>query len=190
MRRGRPGTARAALVLAALLLAAGCGEDAPAADAGLERLRSEVALQPCPTSVGDLPDLTFPCLGGGPDVPLKGPGTGTPTLVNVYGSWCAPCQEEMPVLVAFSEKAGGKVDLLGVDTQDEPRLGLLFARDFGQRWPAVVDADGVLFRRYAPGPPVTLFVAGSGEVRFVHRGPFRSLADLEQAVETHLGVTL
>jgi len=173
-----------------LLLSTACGEDDPAADAGLDRLRTEVALAPCPSSVGDLPDLTFPCLGGGPDVPLKGPGTGTPTLVNVYGSWCAPCQEEMPVLVAFSRKAGDSVDLLGIDTQDEPRLGLLFARDFGQRWPALVDAEGVLFRRYAPGPPVTLFLDGGGEVRFVHRGPFRSLADLTQAVQKHLGVTV
>ena len=179
-------------VLAAALLVAGCGSaDEPSgggADERLTALRSEVALDPCPSSVGDLPDLTFPCLGGGPDVQLKGPGTGTPTLVNVYGSWCPPCQEEMPVLVAFRDKAAGKVALLGVDTQDEPRTGLLFARDFGQRWPAVVDADGVFFRRYAAGPPVTLFVDAEGEVRFVHRGPFRSLRDLQAAVAEHLGV--
>jgi hypothetical protein len=77
-----------------------------------------------------------------------------------------------------------------VDTQDEPRLGLLFAKDFDQHWPAVVDEQGAFFRRYSSGPPVTLFVDGAGAVRFVHRGPFRSLPDLETAVTRHLGVRL
>lgn len=185
---------RAALLVAVLALVAGCarsGEDLPEQPgAELAALRAEAALAPCPTSLGDVPDLTLPCLGGGPDVSLRGPGSGVPTLVNVYGSWCGPCQDEMPVLVAFARKAGPRVGLVGVDTQDEPRLGLQFAKDFGQHWPAVVDAEGVFFRRYASGPPVTLLLDGSGAVRFVHRGPFRDLADLEAAVRRHLGVTL
>jgi thiol-disulfide isomerase/thioredoxin len=178
------------VLAAGVLLTSACGQRAAPQEDGLAALRATVALAPCPTSVGDVPDLTLPCLGGGPDVVLKGPGTGVPTLVNAYGSWCAPCQEEMPVLAAFARKAGARVALLGVDTQDEPRLGLLFAKDFDQHWPAVVDAEGQFFRRYSSGPPVTLFVDAGGAVRFVQRGPFRSLADLETAVATHLGVRL
>ncbi len=168
----------------------GPGAAAPAAPS-LAPLRAEAALDPCPSGISpELPDLTLPCLGGGPDVPLRGVPTGTPTLVNVYGSWCAPCQEEMPTLVAFSERARGKVALVGVDTLDEPRLALQFAVDLGQHWPAVVDDDKQVLRRYGSGPPVTLFVDAAGTVVHVKTGPFRDLAALRQMVTTYLGVTV
>jgi thiol-disulfide isomerase/thioredoxin len=156
----------------------------------LAPLRTAAALAPCPAGVGALPALTLPCLGGGPDVRLDGPPSGTPTLVNVYGSWCAPCQEEMPLLVAFARKAAGRVALLGIDTEDEPRLALRFARDLGQHWPALVDDEGTVLRHYASGPPVTLFVDAHGSVTYVQRGKFASLAALEAAVAAHLGVRL
>ena len=180
----------AALLAAAAALSACGGGSGSSAKPDLTSLRTAAALTPCPASVGAVVDLRLPCLGGGPDVRLKGSGTGTPTLVNVYGSWCGPCQEEMPVLAAFARKAGTRVALLGVDTEDEQRLALLFAKDVGQHWPAVVDDDGVFLRHYGSGPPVTLFVDGQGKVAFVHRGPFASLGALSEAVRTHLGVTV
>jgi thiol-disulfide isomerase/thioredoxin len=153
-------------------------------------LRRAAALAPCPTGIGDVPHLVLPCLGGGPDVTLDSGPSGLPTLVNVYGSWCGPCQDEMPVLAQFAARAEGKVALVGVDTEDEPRLALLFAKDVGQTWAAVQDDDGKLLRHYASGPPVTLFVDMAGRVAFVHRGPFTSLSDLTAEVERRLGVAL
>jgi cytochrome c biogenesis protein CcmG/thiol:disulfide interchange protein DsbE len=182
-------------VLAALAGAVAFGltnqaERAKPAAVDLAPLRAGAALAPCPAGVGpDLPDLVLPCLGGGPDVRLRGTPSGVPTLVNVYGSWCGPCQEEMPLLVEFSRRAGAKVALLGVDTLDEPRLALLFARDLGQKWPAVVDDDKAVLLRYGTGPPVTLFVDPSGKVVYVKTGPFRRLADVQSLVRRYLGVT-
>jgi cytochrome c biogenesis protein CcmG/thiol:disulfide interchange protein DsbE len=166
-------------------------DEPPAATVDLQPFRAAAALDPCPAGLSlDLPDVTLPCLGGGPDVPLRGVPRGRPSLVNVYGSWCGPCQEEMPLLVDFSKRAGDKVALVGVDTVDEPRSALQFAKDFGQHWPAVVDDDKVVLRNYASGPPVTLFVDASGRVRFVKTGPFRSAAELDALVRQHLGVTV
>jgi thiol-disulfide isomerase/thioredoxin len=176
----------------ALLLAAGCGGSSSKTPdkVDLEPLRHAAALAPCPMGIGDVPHLVLPCLGGGPDVVLYSGPSGVPTLVNVYGSWCGPCQEEMPVLAAFAAKAGDKVALLGVDTEDEPRLALLFAHDKGQHWPAVQDDDGRFLRHFSSGPPATLFVDRAGKVVYVHRGPFTSLADLTKAVQQRLGVSL
>ncbi|HUR51072.1 MAG TPA: TlpA disulfide reductase family protein [Mycobacteriales bacterium] len=181
-----------ALLGASVVLVAACGggNDGPRAEQDLAPLRAAAALAPCPAAVGDVPSLTLPCLGGGPDVRLDGAATGVPTLVNVYGSWCGPCQKEMPVLAAFARRAGSKVALLGVDTEDEARLALLFARDVGQHWPAVVDDEGTFMRHYGPGPPLTLFVDRAGKVAFVHRGPFASLGDLVAAVSRRLGVAV
>jgi thiol-disulfide isomerase/thioredoxin len=173
-----------------LVLVTACTSKPSGDKPDLAPLRSAAALAPCPTGVGQVPAMTLPCLGGGADVRLDGPPTGVPTLVNVYGSWCGPCQKEMPVLAAFARRAGSKVALLGVDTEDEARLALLFARDVGQHWPAVVDDSGRFLRHYGPGPPVTLFVDRAGKVVFVHRGPFASLGDLISAVRTRFGVAV
>jgi hypothetical protein len=96
----------------------------------------------------------------------------------------------MPVLAAFMARAKGRVALLGVDTEDEPRLALRFAKDLGQHWPAVVDDDGRLLRHSASGPPGTLFVDRTGAVVFVHRGPFTSLGQVVTDVQRHLGVAV
>lgn len=194
MTRGRLLTL--AVLLAALAGAVAYGLQDGAAPAkpvaqDLAPLRAQARLAPCPSGVSkDLPALTLPCLGGGAAVRLDGPGTGRPTLVNVYGSWCGPCQREMPLLVAFSKAADGKVALLGVDTEDEPRLALLFARDVGQSWPAVVDDDKAVLRRYASGPPVTLFVSAAGGVVHAKIGPFKDVAELSSLTRRYLGVAL
>lgn len=157
----------------------------------LTPLRARAALTPCPAGLSPaLPDLVLGCLGGGPPVHLRAAGSGIPTLVNVYGSWCGPCQDEMPVLAAFARASGGKVALVGVDTEDDPRSALQFAADVGQHWPAVVDDDKAVLRPYAAGPPVTLFLDAKGRVVHVKTGAFRSLADLRALVSRELGVSV
>jgi thiol-disulfide isomerase/thioredoxin len=38
-----------------------------------------------------------------------------PMIVNVWGSWCGPCVEEIPYFVSFYEKAKSSVQLVGVN---------------------------------------------------------------------------
>jgi cytochrome c biogenesis protein CcmG/thiol:disulfide interchange protein DsbE len=157
----------------------------------LPGLRRTAALQPCPAGLGpELPHVTLPCLGGGPKVALSASGPGRPMLVNIWGSWCHPCTAEVPDLVRFTAKAGDKVGLVGVDTEDDPVNALTFAAQLGMRWPSVVDDDKVVLRSYGSGPPVTLFVDAAGHVTYTQRGQFHSLAEIEALVAKHLGVTL
>lgn len=166
------------------------GSTAPSASS-LQPLRAAAALRPCPTGVSpDLPDLTLACLGGGAPVRLHGPASGVPTLVNLYGSWCGPCQREMPLLAAFARAAGDRVALLGVDTEDDQRLALLFAKDVGQTWNAVVDDDKQVLIRYGGGVPQTLFIDATGHVVHVKRGPFRDGAELRALTRQYLGVAV
>lgn len=159
--------------------------------AELAALRRRADLAPCPAGLGpDLPDLTLPCLSGGPAVRLQAAAPGRPTLVNVWGSWCTPCTDEVPTLAAFAARAGDAVGLVGVLTSDTERSALTFAASTGMRWPSVVDDDGRVLRANRPGPPVTLFLNASGRVVFRKSGAFRSEAEVEQLVAEHLGVRL
>lgn len=161
----------------------------PAPD--LSALRTAASLEPCPEGLGpQLPDLVLPCLGGGPDVALRSQAPGRPTLVNVWASWCAPCADEAPELVAFHERAAGRVGVVGVLNDDVPSQGLAFSRDFGMRYPSVVDDDGAVLRAFSPGPPITLFLDAEGRVVHQRSGAFRDLAELEGMVAQHLGVRL
>ena len=161
------------------------------ASASLRALQEQAALQPCPAGLGpELPDLRLPCLGGGPDVDLRSQVPGRPTLVNVWASWCAPCADEVPELVALAEKAGDRVGLVGVLTTDTRERGLAFSKDFGIRYPSLVDDDGAVLRAFPPGPPVTLFLDAQGRVRHTESGAVESLAELEALVARHLGVRL
>ena len=155
----------------------------------LVSLRAAAALDPCPAGLGQqLPALVLPCLGGGRAVELRAAGPGRPTLVNVWATWCAPCRDEVPELVAFHAKAGEGVGLVGVLTSDTERNGLEFSRQFGITYPSLVDDDGEVRRMNGIAIPQTLFLDAEGRVVFVQRGPFGDLAELEALVARHLGV--
>jgi thiol-disulfide isomerase/thioredoxin len=181
------------LVLAALGVATAYGvRDHGSSSSALGPLRAQAALDLCPSSLGPtFPALTLRCLGGGPSVALRGPGTGRPTLVNVYGSWCGPCQKEMPVLRSFRERAGARVAVVGVDSEEkDDSLGLHFAISMGQHWPAVVDDDRLVGAHFVPGVPIMIFVDSAGTVTHVESGGYTSLVELEKDVRTYLQVTV
>ena len=184
------------LLAAALVLRAdrddpGAQAEAPPPAVDLAPLRAAAALAPCPPGLGpELPDLVLPCLGGGPDVALRNGGPGRPTLVNVWGTWCGPCVREVPELVAFAARAGERVGVVGVLTQDTARNGLEFSRQFGIRYPSLVDDDRAVLTPYAAGPPITLFLAADGRVAHVQRGELRSVDEITALVAEHLGVVL
>jgi cytochrome c biogenesis protein CcmG, thiol:disulfide interchange protein DsbE len=151
---------------------------------------------PCPTvtstakAAHGLQDIELRCLGKGPRVNLS--RLRGPMLVNVWASWCEPCQAEVPELQAFYIKAKGKVGLLGIDFTDGPASAQDFAGHIGMTYPSVVDADGEThFKSFlAAGPPETIFVAADGSVAFRKTGPFEDLAEIERLVREHLGVSV
>jgi cytochrome c biogenesis protein CcmG/thiol:disulfide interchange protein DsbE len=64
-----------------------------------------------------LPDLTLAPLPDGAPQRLRAVA-GPATLINFYASWCAPCEQEHPALLAL--KAEG-VRIVGVAYKDKPR---------------------------------------------------------------------
>ena len=154
-----------------------------------------IVLDDCPTGTyagtgASLPELTLPCLGGGHAVTLTGL-TGTPTIVNIWASWCLPCQREVPALQSVYATAKTQLRVLGIDMEDSDSSALDFAKHAGMRYPSVIDRNGDVLRRvgYA-GPPATLMLDSSGAVVYQQAGEFKNAADLRAKVQRYLKVSL
>jgi thiol-disulfide isomerase/thioredoxin len=162
----------------------------------LAALRQAASLAACPPAnphrpaASDLPELDLACLGGGPDVNVAGL-TGKPYVVNFWASDCPPCKEEGPYLQAMYEAADGAFGVLGVNFLDPggESGALAGAREFGMRFPILFDPDGLLGKTFdVPGLPVTFFLDAEGSIVGQQPGAFASADELEDAIETHLGI--
>ena len=175
----------------------GGGSEPPNAFSGeLADLKAAAKIADCPTSTGTasgkdaLPDLELDCLAGGRPVRLSGL-TGTPTVINLWASWCEPCRKELPLLAKADREFGERVRIIGIDVTDRaPEAALLLAQESGVTYPQLVDPGG---RTRAPlrymGLPLTVFVDEQGRMVYTERTPFRSYADVTAAIRRHLGVT-
>lgn len=173
------------------------GGAAPTTDAGqLAAAKKQAAIEDCPTSdapapaEGPLPDLTLDCLGGGQPVRLSGLA-GTPTVINFWASWCAPCREELPLLAKAHRAYGDKLQVIGVDFDDPaPDAALELAGQSGVTYPLLADRDADAKAPFKViGLPQTVFVDAQGTMVATERIAFRSYADLTAAIEKHLGVS-
>ena len=210
-RRGRVAVVAAAT--SAVLLLAGCASTSPrnsssGPDTGgqldvnidvgtpaLKKLHDAAGIEPCrpstaPAVDGGLPDMTFPCLGGGEDVRLS--SLRGPLVVNLWASWCGPCREELPYYQQLHQKAAGKVAVLGIDYEDTlPGKALLLAKQTGVTYPSLADPAGRLHVPFkVRGLPAVLFVDGSGKVVHQEFVAMHSYGQLAGMVEKYLGVSV
>jgi thiol-disulfide isomerase/thioredoxin len=68
---------------------------------------------------------------------------GKAVVLNIWGSWCGPCREEMPGLQQIHEQmqpAGAT--LLGIDVRDDRDAARDFLRDRGITYPSIFDQPG------------------------------------------------
>ncbi|MGC9670345.1 TlpA family protein disulfide reductase [Planosporangium sp. 12N6] len=144
------------------------------------------------TGAGEpLPDLALPCFVGGQPVRLA--HLGTPAVINLWASWCAPCRTELPQLQRYADRAAGRVQVIGVITTDVDRRGAQsLIDDLTLRFPMLYDERGDLWNRIGPPRvmPTTLLVDAQGRV--VYREATRTLdeAALAALVRDHLGVAV
>ena len=132
-----------------------------------------------------LPDVTLQPLDDGK--PLDLAGVRGPMVVNLWASWCGPCERELPLYQAFAKKHAGTVDVLGVDWQEtQKEKARALARRSGVTYPLVTDPDGKLRTQALPK---LILVDREGRVAHEQYVEITSVAQLERLVETHLKVT-
>jgi len=182
--------------LLVVLLSACTGASGDDAARSTPVAEADSVLDPCPqqpdepsTGAETLPAVTLDCLGGG-ELDL-GRAPGTPTVVNLWASWCTPCRAELPVLQELADAGGSRLQVLGVISKDGVPQADSFAADAGVTFPGAFDGEGRLMAELGlPGLPATYFLDADGAVVHTETGPVDSLDELQSLVADHLGVRL
>ncbi len=113
--------------------------------------------------------------------------SGELSLVNVWGSWCPTCRQEMPQLLDLAERG---VRLVGVDYKEEGASdgerrarGSAFLTQFGNPFEFnIFDPEGTLgFDLGVYGAPETFLVDAEGIIRYHHTG-YITADDVEKII--------
>lgn len=95
---------------------------------------------------------------------------GRVVVLNVWGSWCAPCRAEAPDLARVSRETFDQgVRFVGIDVRDNPAAARAFSRSFRIPYPSIDDQSGRILAAFAGVVPVsavpsTIFVDRQGRI--------------------------
>ncbi|HET6795015.1 MAG TPA: TlpA disulfide reductase family protein [Acidimicrobiales bacterium] len=104
--------------------------------------------------------------------PVRGTGTvdlasppGRPVVLNFFGSWCAPCRQELPLLSEASRTHGAEVRFVGVDLEDQKGPAAAMLDQYGITYQAGFDPGDRVASLYGlRGTPTTFFIAADGRI--------------------------
>jgi peroxiredoxin len=175
------------VLLLALLLATGCDASRTSSQSS-DRDVPEAGAAPLPGQAENtpLPAVSLPDLAG-TSRPLRAEA-GEVTVLNFWATWCVPCLEELPDLVALDRQwseRGVRVVGISIDSGDPADIRA-FAEEHGMEYTLLM-ADQQWARKHFGvfGLPVTLVVDREGNIRRRMIGP-QTGAQFEAAVQALL----
>ena len=138
-----------------------------------------------------VPDTNLPPVTGlernGAPVPglLAADFRGQVTLVNVWASWCVPCHDEAPLLLALA--ADPRIRLVGINYKDQPDNARRFLNRYGNPFAAAgADQNGRAAIEWGVyGVPENFVVGRDGRIAFKLVGPITE-DNLEKQVKPAL----
>jgi thiol-disulfide isomerase/thioredoxin len=117
---------------------------------------------------------------------------GKVVVVNLWGSWCPPCEAEMPHLQSVwtqAQKAKRPVVFMGVDLESREN-GLAAVKRFGLTFPSLSDPSGTLrlgLQGKAEATPTTLILDRQGRIAARISGEIPSETTLRQVLDEVVG---
>jgi len=132
------------------------------------------------------------CLDGSGEIDfhqLKGP-----LVINVWGSWCEGCKQEMPYFVELYQSPlfkSGQIQMLGINVEEKSKeVAIDYIQKSGMNWPNLEDTSGISKSIFGPGVPVTWFIDDNGKTVETKIGAYTNKMQLFNQVEKAFGVKL
>jgi len=119
----------------------------------------------------ELPDFSLPAaLPNRASIARADYGNGGPRVLNVFASWCGPCIDEAPQLMALARQ-GMPIDAVAI--RDRPEEVARFLQRWGDPYRNIgLDADSSLqLTMGSRGVPETFIIDGRGTIRYHKVGP-------------------
>jgi cytochrome c biogenesis protein CcmG/thiol:disulfide interchange protein DsbE len=198
-------TGIALLVIVAVF--AGCRRETASSPAGAEQAQPSASSSPAlpatpPESIAVGGSGEFPAVGSsfpgfkatrtdGKVVELASL-KGKVVLVNVWATWCGPCQEETPALQDLygkDQKRGLEIAGISVDSAGSEKAVGDFISIHRMTYPIYLDPDGrSTTLLHTSVLPTSVLLDRDGIVRWVHVGAIRAAdPDFDAALEKSLG---
>ncbi len=136
---------------------------------------------PSPLIGQPAPEFSLPVLGDENTVFTPAQMKGKVWLFNIWGTWCAACRVEHPLLVELAKR--DVVDIIGLNYKDENDLAIRWLDQLGDPYVfTAVDQSGRIGIDWGfYGAPETFVVDKQGIVRDKHIGPLTP-ADLQNTI--------
>jgi len=119
-------------------------------------------------------------------------GSGRPTVLNLWATWCPPCRRELPMMAELAASTAG-IDFVFANQGEHAAEIADYLRSANLNLPqAVLDPQLLLSRHYsAVGLPATLFLAADGTLAGSHLGEISRevLAQKIQELKSEKGIS-
>ena len=135
---------------------------------------------------GPAPDFSLPLIGAEGNFTLS-EHKGNVVVINFWGSWCAPCREEAPMLQRIYEDYSDQgLVFVGIAVKDIESDSIGYIDEFNITYPNVIDIGGDMEKAYrTEGVPETFVINRDGEiVKFFFAQP--SEVELRATIEEAL----
>ncbi|MFA7108894.1 MAG: TlpA disulfide reductase family protein [Sphaerochaetaceae bacterium] len=139
-----------------------------------------------------IPDFPITRLDGSEGTIYEDLIEGMPTVINLFASWCPPCQAEMPDFVQAAKTYKGKVNFMFFDSFDGERetkeklLAFIDKMDFAEDFNVYLDPGYLGYIFNSNSIPVTIMLDKDGNVSHGYQGMVANetlIADIEKLLQ-------
>jgi cytochrome c biogenesis protein CcmG/thiol:disulfide interchange protein DsbE len=138
------------LLLASILLASCSGDKSPAK-----------------LNIGDIAPTFQTFRADGMPAHFPAAWAGKPVVIRFWADWCKYCEGEMKDIETVYQRLKPRgLEVIAVNAGQDQKTIVEFMRKLGVSYPALLDEDSTIAKRYGVvGLPTTYFVDGKGVVR-------------------------